>query len=165
MASRKTDPEPFPVRGTPTGYRNCWEADDSALIQAQIAERVYPSGSRLPSSRALAADLGVSRTTVTAAYEQLAAEGYLEARQGARPQVPKGLRVEQPVTRQGVEALPARLSDFGQRLAGLPMHRRPETDAPVADFRYGELAASEFPTLTWKRAIDAAILRRSSRVQ
>jgi hypothetical protein len=38
MASRKTDPEPFPVRGTPTGYRDRWEADDGAVIQAQIAE-------------------------------------------------------------------------------------------------------------------------------
>jgi hypothetical protein len=39
MAVRKTDPEPFPVRGTPSGYRDGWESDDSALIQAQIAER------------------------------------------------------------------------------------------------------------------------------
>jgi hypothetical protein len=39
MAVRKTDPEPFPVRGTPTGYRDCWEADDSAIIQALHAER------------------------------------------------------------------------------------------------------------------------------
>ena len=39
MASRKTDPEPFPTRGTPTGYRDIWDADDSAVIQAQIAER------------------------------------------------------------------------------------------------------------------------------
>jgi hypothetical protein len=38
MASRKTEPEPFPVLGTPTGYRDSWEADDSAVIQAQIAE-------------------------------------------------------------------------------------------------------------------------------
>jgi hypothetical protein len=39
MASRKTDPQPFPTRGTPTGYRDIWDADDSVLIQAQIAER------------------------------------------------------------------------------------------------------------------------------
>lgn len=137
----------------------------SDTIKAQIAEGVYPPGSRLPSSRALAADLGVSRTTVTAAYEQLAAEGYLEARQGARPQVPSGLRMDLPVMRQGVQAPPTRLSEFGQRVVGLPMHRRPETDIPVADFRYGDLAASDFPTLTWKRAVDAAILRRPSRLQ
>jgi hypothetical protein len=39
MAGRKTDPEPFPVRGTPSGYRDRWEADDSAIIQALSAER------------------------------------------------------------------------------------------------------------------------------
>ena len=38
MAARKTNPEPFPVRGTPTGYRDRWDSDDDALIQAQIAE-------------------------------------------------------------------------------------------------------------------------------
>jgi GntR family transcriptional regulator/MocR family aminotransferase len=134
-------------------------------IKAQITGGVYPPGSRLPSSRGLAADLGVSRTTVTAAYEQLAAEGYLEARQGARPQVPEGLRVEQPVMQQGVEAPPTRLSNFGQRLVGLPIPHRPETNAPVVDFRYGDLAGSDFPTLIWKRAVDAAILHRPFRLQ
>ena len=39
MAVRKTEPEPFPIRGTPTGYRDCWEADDRDLIQALNAER------------------------------------------------------------------------------------------------------------------------------
>ncbi len=39
MAARKTEPEPFPVRGTPTGYRDRWETDDRALIQALNAER------------------------------------------------------------------------------------------------------------------------------
>ena len=39
-------------------------------------------GSRLPASRILAIELGVSRMTVTTAYEQLIAEGYLAARRG-----------------------------------------------------------------------------------
>jgi hypothetical protein len=39
MARRKTDPQPFPMRGTPAGYRDIWEADDSILIQALHAER------------------------------------------------------------------------------------------------------------------------------
>jgi hypothetical protein len=39
MATRKTDPAPFPIRGTPTGYRDCWEADDRDLIAALHAER------------------------------------------------------------------------------------------------------------------------------
>lgn len=148
-------------------------------IRTQIADGVYPPGARLPSSRALAADLGVSRTTVTAAYEQLAAEGYLEVRQGARPQVPKGLRLA-GLRPDGLKpgdlrmarpappdtgAPPPRLSEFGRRLARLPMHHPAETGAPAIDFRYGELAASDFPTLAWKRAVDAAILCRPSRLR
>ena len=41
------------------------------------------TGVRLPASRALAAQLGVSRGVVTDAYEQLTAEGWLAARRGA----------------------------------------------------------------------------------
>ncbi|WP_371743914.1 PLP-dependent aminotransferase family protein [Mangrovicoccus sp. HB161399] len=41
------------------------------------------AGERLPPSRAMAGELGVSRMTVTTAYDQLAAEGYLSARQGS----------------------------------------------------------------------------------
>ena len=44
-------------------------------------------GHELPSTRALAADLGVSRGVVVGAYAQLAAEGYLELRRGAAPRV------------------------------------------------------------------------------
>ncbi|MGE3912665.1 MAG: PLP-dependent aminotransferase family protein [Chloroflexota bacterium] len=47
-----------------------------------LARRLRP-GERLPPSRTLAAQLAVSRTTVVLVYEQLVAEGYAEARQGA----------------------------------------------------------------------------------
>ncbi|MFF3342537.1 PLP-dependent aminotransferase family protein [Streptomyces flavidovirens] len=54
----------------------------SALREAVRSGRL-PAGTRMPSSRELAADLGVSRGLVTEAYEQLAAEGYLRAGRGA----------------------------------------------------------------------------------
>ena len=60
-------------------------------IKDQIASGRLGPGARLPSTRALAAEWGVSRTTVTAAYEQLIAEGYLETRQRARARVAQGL--------------------------------------------------------------------------
>ncbi|WP_443060601.1 MocR-like pyridoxine biosynthesis transcription factor PdxR [Streptomyces sp. NBC_00448] len=56
-------------------------------LQSALREEVrsgrLAAGVRMPSSRALAADLGVSRGVVTDAYEQLTAEGYLTGRQGA----------------------------------------------------------------------------------
>lgn len=58
-----------------------------AQLSAQVRELILAGtlarGSRLPSSRALAADLGVSRTVTELAFEQLVAEGWVEARRGA----------------------------------------------------------------------------------
>jgi DNA-binding transcriptional MocR family regulator len=53
-------------------------------IRMLIIDGRVPVGARLPSERALADSLRVSRTTVTAAYTQLRDEGYLNARRGAR---------------------------------------------------------------------------------
>src|SRR5919199_352739 len=63
-------------------------------VEAQLREGVrsgrLAAGERLPSSRALAAELGVSRGVVVEAYGQLAAEGYLTVRPGAAPRVAAG---------------------------------------------------------------------------
>jgi GntR family transcriptional regulator/MocR family aminotransferase len=55
-------------------------ADD---LRRSIAAGKLPAGARLPSSRALAMQLGVSRNSVTAAYETLLAEGILVSRRGS----------------------------------------------------------------------------------
>ena len=56
----------------------------SDAIRLLIVDGRLPVGARLPSERALADALRVSRTTVTAAYSQLRDDGYLNARRGAR---------------------------------------------------------------------------------
>jgi DNA-binding transcriptional MocR family regulator len=53
-------------------------------VRMLIVDGRLPVGARLPSERALADALRVSRTTVTAAYTQLRDDGYLNARRGAR---------------------------------------------------------------------------------
>ena len=93
-------------------------------IKDQISSGLLGPGARLPSTRSLAAEWGVSRTTVTAAYEQLIAEGYLETRQGAPARVARGLAP--PAGPRGQPApsiVPDRLSGYGQRLADLAGHR------------------------------------------
>ena len=59
----------------------------SSQVAGQIREGVVagtlPVGGRLPSSRALARDLGVSRAVTEQAFDQLAAEGWVEGRHGA----------------------------------------------------------------------------------
>lgn len=56
-------------------------------LRAAIQSGVLPKGSRLPSSRVLAEDIGVSRGVVSRAYAQLALEGHVVMRQGAAPTV------------------------------------------------------------------------------
>src|SRR4051794_40026424 len=112
-------------------------------IRGQIASGLLGPGDRLPSTRSLAAEWGVSRTTVTAAYEQLLAEGYLETRQGARAQVAGGLAP--PAAPQGQPAppgVPDRLSGYGRRLADRAPPPGSGRERPVTDFRYGDLAAA-----------------------
>ncbi|MBO7938916.1 winged helix-turn-helix transcriptional regulator, partial [Streptomyces sp. S9] len=57
-----------------------------ALREAVRGGRLAP-GTRLPSSRSLAADLALARNTVAAAYSDLVAEGWLTARQGSGTRV------------------------------------------------------------------------------
>ena len=52
-------------------------------VRAAVLARTLGPGTRLPSSRALAAQLGAARASVVAAYEQLLAEGYVFGRIGS----------------------------------------------------------------------------------
>ncbi|MFI6644134.1 PLP-dependent aminotransferase family protein [Streptomyces sp. NPDC050504] len=70
----------LPAASAPARQRG--RALQSALRDAVRSGRLS-AGTRLPSSRELAADLGVSRGLVTEAYEQLTAEGYLRSGRGA----------------------------------------------------------------------------------
>src|SRR5258708_40094702 len=60
-------------------------------LRSAIADRRLRQGHRLPSSRKLAEHLGVSRNTISAAIDQLATEGYLDAARGRRPAIASGL--------------------------------------------------------------------------
>ena len=59
-------------------------------LKAAIRDGSLPVGVKLPSTRALASQLGVSRGVVVEAYDQLVAEGFLAVRQGAVPFVAAG---------------------------------------------------------------------------
>lgn len=67
----------------------------SGRLREVITDGRLPAGARMPSERELTVALGLSRTTVTRAYEQLRDQGYLRTRQGSGsvvhlPQVPGG---------------------------------------------------------------------------
>lgn len=132
-------------------------------IRAGVLEGRLRPGERLPSSRALAEDLGLSRNTVTGACDRLVAEGYLAARPasglfvaedmpeslGAR--VDHGRAAGSPVA--GFSRRGQRLIGAGSREAALPAGRI---------FAIGVPALDEFPLEVWRRLTNRR-LRRSER--
>ncbi|MEO5877644.1 MAG: PLP-dependent aminotransferase family protein, partial [Streptosporangiaceae bacterium] len=106
----------------------------AAELRLAIRDRRLGGGTRLPSSRELGLDLGVSRGVVVAAYEQLVAEGFLTARPG------DGTRVAM------IPATPA----AGRTGTGAG----PGAEAPVAyDLRLGRPDLSAFPRERWLSAV------------
>ncbi len=85
-------------------------------IREDIRGGRLAAGARLPSTRSLAAELGISRGVVSEAYGQLTAEGYLLASQGAPTRVAHTVRAPVPPA-----AMPSLLPTFTYRLdPGLP---------------------------------------------
>jgi GntR family transcriptional regulator/MocR family aminotransferase len=135
-------------------------------LRAAILDGTLTPGARLPSTRALTRDLGLSRTPVVLAYEQLLAEGYASARAGSGTYVAHTLAAR-PAPARAVE--PARatvpqLSRFGRRAVesarGLPSWRLRDVALPY-DFRYGRPAYGDFPHEAWRRVL-ARCARRAS---
>jgi GntR family transcriptional regulator/MocR family aminotransferase len=73
----------------------------AAAVRGLVTDGTLTTGDRLPSSRALAADLGVARAVVEQAYDQLLAEAWVETRRGSGTFVASGetLPVQAPPTR------------------------------------------------------------------
>ncbi|MEV6397833.1 PLP-dependent aminotransferase family protein [Streptomyces sp. NPDC051907] len=119
-----------------------------ALREAVRTGRLAP-GTRLPSSRSLAADLGIARNTVADAYAELVAEGWLTAQQGsgtrvARRAAPRrqaaGAHRARPVRRGPRHNLTAGSPDLASfpRAEWLKASRKALTAAPHEAFGYGD---------------------------
>jgi GntR family transcriptional regulator/MocR family aminotransferase len=134
-----------------------------------VADGTLAPGARVPSTRALAADLGVSRSTVTTAYEQLVAEGFLVTAAGRAARVATPLVAG--VAPGRLDASPAApvppLSAWGRRveaMAGMALQASAPLEAVPIDFLYGAVASRDFPALAWRRAYQAELLRQQHRV-
>jgi GntR family transcriptional regulator/MocR family aminotransferase len=104
-------------------------------LRRTIREGALRPGARVPSTRDLARQLGVSRRVVVDAYSQLAAEGYLSLRQGARPRVADA--------------------------AAVATEARAGTTSPTVharfDFRPSVPDVSTFPRTAWLRSLRTAL--------
>lgn len=106
-------------------------------LRAHIRDGSLRPGSRLPSTRDLAGELGVSRPIVVDAYAQLASEGYIVVRQGSRPHV----------------------SDCVIPSSHPTAITEPVSQEPRIDFRPGIPDLAAFPRGAWLRATRDALRR------
>ncbi len=141
----------------PTGL----QAQLRAQIVAAVLERRFPPGARLPSTRALAAHLGVARVTVNLAYQALEADGWLETRPRSGIFVsadPPGLLSGAAPSRRAELDWSARLSPM---FAGRRRLRKPADWARYPfPFVYGQADPSVFPHNEWRDCARRALGRR-----
>lgn len=138
-----------------------WLYDEIRL--AVIEGRLAP-GTRLPSSRSIARHYHMARGTVVAAFDHLAAEGYVEGNVGSgtfvRRMPPAALAEPKPRMRLRPGAARPTLSVRGQRLAGHPFPL-PWAGREVHSFLPDRAALEAFPLATWSR-ISGRCLRRAT---
>ena len=125
------------------------------LSHAILTRRLVP-GTRLPPTRALAAELGVARNTVVNAFEQLLAEGYIEGKVGSGTYVSHALPDDMLQTRAKTSpptrtlSSSAPLSKRGTIIAATPAKQWQDSGRPRA-FRPGIPAIDEFPFEVWRQ--------------
>ncbi len=129
--------------GTPL-YRRLYRALRAAILEGRIRHR-------LPSTRRLAADLGVSRNSVAAAFDLLQAEGYLSGRVGSGSYVADHLPDQAPVPPTLSAAPVPAPRRLARRVASLPagFHE----DQPAAPFAVSAAAWADFPWPVWSRLL------------
>lgn len=127
-----------------------------AFFRDAVLRGAMKPGARLPSSRQLAADLGVARITAVEAFDRLSAEGYFVTRRGV------GLFVANTVTDAYLSGLPTRPRHARTPAATTPAPAKTRSlDTPSADtlpLATGVPALEEFPWRDWAR-ISARVFR------
>lgn len=138
-------------------HRQIYDALRDAIVAGRLRPRV-----RLPATRALADELGISRNTVILAYDQLGAEGYIERRARGGTYVSRALpdrslhlnrsRATPARGSEQLPRLPARLlSARGEAIAAIPIPASVNTELPPRPFRPGVPALELFPTAVWAK--------------
>ena len=112
-------------------------------LKGKILSGEIDKGSKLPSSRVLATDIGVSRIVTLTAYEQLIAEGYLVSQPGSGTFASDN--IPSPTSRTPIEYVgPKWFADDGVE--------KIKKDDIKFNFSIGHTAADLLPELSWKRA-------------
>lgn len=122
------------------------------IIREAVLAQMLPAGLQLPSSRDLAIELGMSRNTVTNAYGQLIAEGYLETRKGAGTFVTDTMPDLIPELPQDAQSVSSKTECLGLSTRGTDLiHRAGAYKLQWGAFMPGVPDVTLFPNKTWSR--------------
>ena len=136
--------------------RQLYQALRERILDGRLQRRT-----RLPASRDLANLLGISRNTVTRAFDQLYAEGYIEGRIGAGTYVAELSGATRPALKAATSAQPS-VNPQSSALQLLQTHHlNPPLSGPPRAFRVGVPAFDLFPFETWAR-LSARFWRKPS---
>lgn len=115
-------------------------------FRAAIAGGILPASSRLLPSRELAKRLGVARNTITRVYEQLASEGYLEARIGSGTFIASDATPQYTLHIPSARSIPEPARRLARMVTGLD-----EIASTAGPLRIGSPDITQFPTRVWRR--------------
>src|SRR3954454_19358844 len=135
-------------------YRRIYDALRAKILRGELA-----AGAPLPGTRSLARDLGVSRIVVLSAYEQLAAEGYIESAVGSGSRVAAQLPVvPMPKRRRATESSDVAISHYAKRARELSPQAFTgrEHDRSIIDFRYATTTPDARTVAMWRQAVARA---------
>lgn len=123
-----------------------------ASLRRIILDGTLAPGQKLPSTRELAQELGVSRITVKSVYEQLVAEGYALARTGAGTFVSDGLEFEASprIRPRRRHARPPDI-EISERAKSIMSTKAGVRQGETAPFRPGVPALDLFPVKVWNK--------------
>jgi len=135
-------------------YRRIYDALRRKILRGELA-----AGAPLPGTRTLARDLGVSRIVVLAAYEQLAAEGYIESAVGSGSRVAAQLPAVQAPSRRATSATDVKVSAYARRARQLSPQEPPGREhekSTAIDFRYATTIPDARTVAMWRQAVARA---------
>ncbi|WP_291735860.1 PLP-dependent aminotransferase family protein, partial [Leisingera sp. F5] len=135
-----------------------------ASLRRLILDGSLAPGQKLPSTRELAQELGISRITVKNVYEQIIAEGYAQAQTGAGTFVADGLDTEAfPQIRTARRKDKPSVIEISGRARTIAASKSVARYGETAPFRPGVPALDQFPVKLWNKYMAEAMARDARR--
>ena len=127
------------------------------FLRQMILDGALLPSQKLPSTRELALELGVSRITIKSVYEQLISEGYVQGKTGAGTFVSEGLDGETPVV-PSVDTIRKDYFDgnFSKTAEHISFSQASARYGSILPFRPGVPALDKFPVKRWNKYLSRA---------